>query len=202
MPPISRKRLLRTRGRSGGDSEYFAQVPVAVLTSSACRTLPHVARSVLFALAAQYYGVNNGSLPLTRRIARQYGIANSHTLGAALRELQARGLIRQSRPGTRVPPRSAFFALEWRAINEPVTRDPHCERPTLKAANSWETWTATTNRPHWTVERRFSRWHKATSLNGVGPHQDSEIGGPRPPEKPDLPVAHSHASHISGMGAG
>jgi hypothetical protein len=170
----TRKRLRLHKGRSGGDSEWFARLPVAVLTSDACRTLPHVARSVLVALAAQFSGKHNGSLSLTRRTAREYGIANTHTLGAALRELEVRGLSRQTRPGSRVPPRSAFYALEWLPIDEPLRHDPHNARPTMKAADTWKTWRATTNRPHWTAPRRLSRWPKATSSDGATPHRKPE----------------------------
>lgn len=198
---ITRKNMRRHKCRSGGDSEWFAWLPDAMLRSDAYRTLPHVARSVLVALAAQYNGTSNGSLSLTRRTAREYGIANTHTLGAALRELEVRGLIRQTRPGTRIPPRSAFFALGWRPIDEPLRHDPHDARPTMKAPDTWRTWEAITNRPHWTAPRRFSRWPKATLSDGARPHPNAIMGGARPPKSDDLPVAHGHYSNISGGGA-
>lgn len=198
---VPRKKIRLHAGRSGGDSEWFAKLPVAVLTSDACCTLPHVARSVLVALAAQYNGARNGSLSLTRRTAREFGIANTHALGAALRELEVRGLIRQTRPGSRVPPRSAFYALGWLKIDEPLRHDPHDAKPTTRAADTWREWKAITNRPHWTAARRISRWRVATSSSGARPQGKVQMGGARPPKSDDFPVAQGHYSYISGRGA-
>ena len=174
------KRRPFVKGRAGSDSALFAMLPVQVLVSDAARTLPHVAHRVLVALAAEYHGTSNGSLSLTRRTARDYGVANAHALGAALRELEARGLIRQTRPGTRIPPRSAFYALEWRRIDEPLVHDPHDAMPTLSPANRWTNWRASKSYPHWTTPRRSARWPKATSMSGARPHQNEEIGDARP----------------------
>ncbi len=197
---ITRKRLFLHKGRAGGDSKLFARLPVEVLTSDATRTLMHIAFRVLVCLAAQYHGVHNGSLSMTRRTARMYGIGNTHTLGAALRELEARGLIRQTRPGSRVPPRSAFYALGWLRIDEPMRDDPHDAMPTLRAADAWLQWTASKQQPHWTVARRISMWRKATWESGARPHGKPKMSGARPPKIAVSSVAQGHCSYISGLG--
>jgi len=195
-----RKRMLVQKGRAGGDSEHFAMLPVEVLESVACRTLPHVAHRVMVALAAQYSGKNNGSLSLTRRTATNYGIANTHTLAASLRELEARGLILQTRPGTRIPPRSAFYAVTWRIIDPAVARDAHDVNATLKPPDDWRKWTTDKRRAHWTVKRRAARWRKATRESGARPLGQSKMSGARPRIGTDSSVAHGHGSYILGVG--
>ena len=106
MTGVTRKRLATHKGRRGGDSEHFAMLPDEVLTSDACRTLPHPPFRVLVALAAQYWGRHNGSLTITRSTASKYGIGDTHPLRDGLRELEARGLIICTRPGTRSAPTS------------------------------------------------------------------------------------------------
>lgn len=200
MSAVTRKRVLLHKSRKGGDSRPFAMLPVDVLTSNAVRTLPHVAFRVLVALAAQCYGVNNGSLSLTRRTAIDYGVGNTHTLYAALEELQVRGLIRQTRLGTHRPPRSAFYALTWWQIHEPDARDPHDATPTLSASEEWRQWNALVTSPHWTVRRRIPRWRRATQAGGARPPENNEMGGARPSKGADSSVAHGHSSDISGVG--
>src|SRR5690606_29953608 len=133
-PPAGSRRLLMARRRVH-ETGPFAMLPDEVLRSDACRTLPHPAYRVLVMVAAQYYGQNNGSLTLTRRTAAEYGVGNPHTLDASFRELEARGLIQRTRPGSRLPPRAAMYAISWRPINDPKPNDPHDTRPTLKPSN-------------------------------------------------------------------
>jgi hypothetical protein len=178
----------------------FAQLPVDVLTSAAVRTLPHIAHRVLVALTAQYHGGRNGSLTLTRRTARDYGIGDAHALGASLRELEDRGLIVRTRPGSRLPPRSAMYAISWRPIDAPLPYDSHDALPTVKESNSYGAWTTAETSPHWTTRRRAARWRVPTSPSGAYPLREAEMGGACPPRTPDLRVARTHTSHISGVG--
>lgn len=176
-------------------------VPVDVLTSAAVRTLPNVAHRVLVALAAQYHGCNNGSLTLTRRTAREYGIGDTHALAAALRELEERGLVIRTRPGSRLPPRSAMYALTWRQVDDPLRHDPHDARPTLKPAHAYGAWQPSKSGLHWTTKRRATRWRVPTSASGASPLSRSEMSGASPLKTADLRVARAHSSHISGVGA-
>lgn len=176
---VTRRRLLLHKGRRG-DNQPFAHLPVEVLTSPAVRTLPHAAHRVLVALAAQYGGTNNGSLTLTRRTAREYGICDPHVLHDALAELEARGLVIRTRPGTRLPPRAAMYALGWRRIDEPRWPDPHDATPTLRAPDAWRSWTPARDSPHWTASRRAPRWRVPTSAGGASPLAEPEMGGASP----------------------
>lgn len=198
---ISRKRLLLHKGRSGGDTKPFAMLPDEMLKSDAGRTLPHPARSVLTVLAAQYGGKNNGSLSLTRKTASEYGIGNPHTLGAALRELETRGLIIRTRLGTRIPPRSALFAVTWRQIDTARPSDPHDVAPTIRAPDTWRNWITETQRQHWTdVGRRAARYRRDTRSSSAGIHGTAQMGSAGIQDTPLLPVAHPYRSDISGVG--
>ena len=153
-----RKRMLIHKGRVGGEVDVFAKLPDEVLRSDAYKTLPHPARSVLTIVAAQYRGRNNGSLTLTRLTALEYGISNPHTIGESFRELEARGLIVQTRYGTKpvgtLHARSAMFALSWCKIDPPKSTDPHDATPTVHARDNWRTWRSEYPGMDWTVTRR------------------------------------------------
>src|SRR5882724_7752117 len=62
---LSGGRVSRRHPKRRMRGKFFAAIPVEVLTSVACRTLPAYAVRVLLAVAAQYRGNNNGDLALT-----------------------------------------------------------------------------------------------------------------------------------------
>lgn len=166
-------------------------------------TLPHIAFRVLVVLAGQFTGGNNGSLSLTRRTAAKHGIRNAHALFAALRELEARSLIERTRPGSRIPPRSAFFALTWRRVNAPLHWDPHDDRETLKPSNAWVKWQAPERKRNgfiWTVKKRAARWPVATSPSDACKPDNAETGGACEPAASHSRVAHGPTSQISPLG--
>lgn len=200
MTGVTRKRLLLHKGRSGGDSDPFARLPVEVLQSPACATLPHAAHRVLVALAAQYSGRANGSLSLTRRTAATFGLGNPQTLGTSLAELEARGLIVRTRLGTRIPPRSAFFALGWLRIDEPLRNDPHELTATLMPPDAWTRWIAGARGPHWTVTRRAARYSMCTTVSSACVLRDPLTGSAGVPTNPRCPVAQVCSSKISTRG--
>lgn len=177
----------------------FAAVPCDVLTSEAVRTLPNLPFRVLVAIAAQYHGARNGSLTFTRKTARQFGIGDSHGLGASLRELEERGLILCTRRGTRVPPRSAMYAVTWFQIDEPLRHDAHDATPTLKPSHVYGGWKASRQGQHWTARRRKPRWDVPTSAGGACPQVKAEMSGACPQGNAVLRVAHAHYSQISGV---
>lgn len=70
-----------------------------VLRSEAFKSLPHPARSVFTAIAAQCHGYNNGDLSLTATTAAmEYGITRKD-LAASIPVLEAAGLINVMRRG-------------------------------------------------------------------------------------------------------
>lgn len=99
--------------------EHFAALPVEVMDSDAFRWIPSFSVRVLIALAAQYWGKNNGGLELTLKEAARFGIKRS-ALYAGLRLLAVAGLIKKTvierrSSGKGVP---AKYALTWRPIDE------------------------------------------------------------------------------------
>jgi hypothetical protein len=194
-------RATRTTGRRRGTPQPFAMIPTDVLLSPAWRTLPHAARTVLTVLAAQYSGRYNGSVTLTQRTAREYGITTPRTLYAALRELVARGLVVQTRPGTRLPPRSAMYALGWRPIDDPLGHDPHHARPTLAPPDEWRGWTASVNHPHWAAARRAPRWRRGTRMTDDAVLTHADMTDHAVLTAANSPGPRGTHSHISGRGS-
>ena len=113
----------------------FAMLPLTVLDTAAVKTLSHAAFRILVLMAAQYNGGNNGALGITRIQAAVNGIGSHHTLYSALRTLEERGLIEQTYPASRVPPRPTMYALTWRSID-----DTSWSRSTRIAAHTYRDW--------------------------------------------------------------
>ena len=113
----------------------FAMLPLTVLDKAAVKTLSHAAFRVLLLMAAQYNGGNNGALGITRIQAAANGIGSHHTLYSALRTLAERGLIEQTYPASRVPPRPTMYALTWMSVD-----DTSWSRSTRIAAHTYRDW--------------------------------------------------------------
>jgi hypothetical protein len=120
--------------------KHFAQIPVEVLTSEACTTLPNYSVRVLIAVAAQYRGNNNGNLAMTRSIAREFGITSQGHLVQSLAALLERRLIVKTRQGGKKPLRPCLYAVTWQPISD--LRDKIESGPTTTASNAWSTWTS------------------------------------------------------------
>jgi len=125
-----------TRRRMLG--EHFAAVPDEVLTSPAYTTLPHYAMCLLFAIAAQFRGNNNGDLAMTWAIARRYGINSHKHLVKGLTLLLERGLIQKTRQGGKKPLGPCLYAVTWRPINDLKGKIESGE--TFKPTNAWAQW--------------------------------------------------------------
>lgn len=135
---MKRDRRARATGRLGvKKGERYALVPVEVLTSAAYATLSGSASRVLFALAVQYHGGNNGRLTLPYSVAKGLGIRSKDLLTRGLAELEQRGLIELTRRGGLPPFGCSRYALGWWEINGD---DAHGLIP-APAANRWATWT-------------------------------------------------------------
>jgi hypothetical protein len=93
-------------------------LPLSVMMSTAFKTLPVGYQRVLWLMAAQYDGSNNGDLALTRKQAAHFGLKNERDRSLGLRELERRGLIEKTRQGgiasgVKFP---TLWAVTWKAI--------------------------------------------------------------------------------------
>lgn len=114
----------------------FAGIPLDVLHHEAVTTLDHAAFRILVLLAGEYNGRNNGALGVSWAQAKAHGIGSKNTLYRALKALVGRGLIEQTYPASRVPPRPAMYALDWQGID-----DTEYSRAT-KARRAFTSWSA------------------------------------------------------------
>ena len=95
----------------------FAKLPLTVLDQAAVITLSHATFRVLVLMAAQFNGYNNGALGLAKSQAASQNISNK-TLYKALATLEEHGLVEQTYPASRVPPRPTMYALTWISIDD------------------------------------------------------------------------------------
>ncbi len=95
----------------------FAKLPLTVLDQAAVITLSHATFRVLVLMAAQFNGYNNGALGLSKSQAASQNISNK-TLYKALATLEEHGLVEQTYPASRVPPRPTMYALTWISIDD------------------------------------------------------------------------------------
>lgn len=96
------------------DSGRFILVPVSVMESAAYKALGASARALLWDIASQYKGDNNGRLLAGWTfMSQERGWRGQHTLHRAKAELLESGsLVVETRIGMR-PNRSAWFACTW-----------------------------------------------------------------------------------------
>jgi hypothetical protein len=131
------KRKHHSRRTTG---ERYALVPIEVLLSPACSTLPHFAFRLLVAIAAQYNGRNNGDLCMTWDICRTFGITSKGNLVDGLALLIRRGLIVKTRQGGKRPAGPCLYAVTWKPIDERAGGYECGIVTTFKAANNWVDW--------------------------------------------------------------
>ena len=114
---LQKRRSKREKATGRGEGRAtFGQVPTAVGTSAAVRSLAPAIRWLLVVIAADYKGHNNGALTVTRKRAAEWGVCND-TLRRGLPLLEERGLIIRTDPGSRSPPKPARFAITWKSID-------------------------------------------------------------------------------------
>ena len=101
--------------KSGGGR--FAAFPVQMLTHSNFAALSPRAKALLFPLAAQFNGRNNGDLCASFSVLRPHGWTSNDQLQKALRELLSAGFLLQTRQGRR-PNVASLYALSWKPIDE------------------------------------------------------------------------------------
>ncbi len=100
------------RKQTGRDGGRFLALPHVVLDSAAFLSLSFSARALLLDIARQYLGDNNGRLLASESALRPRGWNSKDTITRARRELEAAGLIVETRKGAR-PSKAAWFAVTW-----------------------------------------------------------------------------------------
>jgi hypothetical protein len=109
-------------GRDKRDGTSFVALPLVVLESKGYRQASTTARALLIDVAMQYGGHNNGKLTACVKYLKPLGWSSNGTILRALRELQACGLIAETRKGAR-PNKAAWFALTWNELDQSVGLD-------------------------------------------------------------------------------
>jgi hypothetical protein len=112
--------MSRSRYKGNADkceAGAFLRLPLAVLHSPAYLAASPHARVLLFDLAVQYQGNNNGDLSGAWSFMVGRGWRSKETLTHAKRELMRLGLIIETRMGAR-PNKASLYALTWLALDE------------------------------------------------------------------------------------
>lgn len=92
----------------------WTALPHSVIHSVEYRSLGHAAARLLFDVAAQYNGQNNGKLVCCAKYLKPLGWNSHDTVTRAQRELIHSGLLIQTRQGMKPPcARAAWFAIGW-----------------------------------------------------------------------------------------
>lgn len=102
--------------RTGRDGVRFLALPHTVMDSPAFLGLSAPAVRLLLDIARQFDGRNNGRLVACMSALKSRGWTSNDTLSRARRELEAAGLLYQTRIGMR-PNRAAWFALTWSTLD-------------------------------------------------------------------------------------
>jgi len=99
------------------DGGQFIAIPHAVLNGAAYLSVSSHARMLLFDLAAQYKGDNNGDFCASYSLMQRRGWKSTHTLLNSKKELMEVGLIEETRKGAR-PNKASLYAVTWLALDD------------------------------------------------------------------------------------
>lgn len=102
--------------RADRDGVRFLALPHAVLDAPAFLKLSAPAVRLLIDIGRQYSGANNGRLVACNKYLEPRGWKSHDTATRARRELEAAGLIVETRKGMR-PNRAAWFAVTWAGLD-------------------------------------------------------------------------------------
>ena len=114
--------MVRSRFKGSGekrDGKRFVALPEVVLESPGYRQAGYPARALLIDIAMQYTGHNNGKLTACVKYLIAKGWTSNSTVSRAVHELQACGLLLETRKGAR-PNRAAWFALTWLDLDQGI----------------------------------------------------------------------------------
>lgn len=102
-----------SRGRRKSACGRFTRLPATLMEHIAVTSLSHGEFRLLVVLAGLYRGKNNGAIGITAKQRITNGFGNRQRFYRNLKELERRGLIEQTYPASRVPPRPTMYALTW-----------------------------------------------------------------------------------------
>jgi len=110
-----RKGRLKAAKASRIDGRFLA-IPFSVIDSPAYIRLGDPARSLLWDIARQYVGTNNGGLLASAKYLKKYGWTSNDKITRAKRELLEAGFLYETFMGHR-PNKASWYALTWRPID-------------------------------------------------------------------------------------
>lgn len=105
------------QGKRKAGGGQFAAFPHQMLNHPNFAALSPRAKALLFPLAAQYNGRNNGDLCASFTVMHPHNWTSKDQLGKALGELLEAGFLIKTRQGRR-PNVASLYALSWRPIDE------------------------------------------------------------------------------------
>lgn len=105
----------KARARADRDGGQFIALPLVVVKSPGYRAAGHAARGLLIDLCTQLGRDNNGRLVATLGALQPMGWRSKDTIARCLRELQALGLLVETRKGGLHSP--SWYAVTWLALH-------------------------------------------------------------------------------------
>ena len=108
--------LSRYKAKGRKDRDRFTGVPHKVMKTRKYISLNTHAKSLLFELAFQYNGHNNGDLSTSWTLMKERGFRSKSTLSNAIKQLAGVEFIQMTRAGGRN--KCTLYALTWEAIDE------------------------------------------------------------------------------------
>jgi hypothetical protein len=137
MNTAKKRRQVKGRNENG----RFLSMPHCVMNSEDYIKLTTKSKVLLFDLAFQYNGKNNGNLTAAFAILKKRGWVREATIFNAIKELMKANMIIRTREGKFQNPHSrcALYALTWKSIDA-------CNGKDLDVAPTTTTTTTTTTR--------------------------------------------------------
>lgn len=125
----------RKRQTGKGGAHSFIAVPHFILKSPEFGALTGAGVKLLFELAKEYKGNNNGDFSCAFSVLQSRGWQSKGTLTAAKRELEDSGWIVSTRQGG--SHRCGLFALTWWPIDD-IPGKTTMHRTEIKPRNTWQ----------------------------------------------------------------
>jgi hypothetical protein len=109
-----------SRNRGKKNVGRFAGLPIWIITSAVYVSLSPLSKALLYELAGQYNGNNNGYLSLTREDLRRRGFRTPASNQKAIETLMEVGLITRTREGGICRGKNAcnLYTINWQPPDE------------------------------------------------------------------------------------
>jgi hypothetical protein len=146
MNTAKKRRQVKGRNENG----RFLSMPHCVMNSEDYIKLTTKSKVLLFDLAFQYNGKNNGNLTAAFAILKKRGWVREATIFNAIKELMKANMIIRTREGKFQNPHSrcALYALTWKSIDA-------CNGKDLDVAPTTTTPTPTTTTRKFSLENKI-----------------------------------------------